>query len=84
MVLLSQGKHRLLGEDGDAPLPLQAVGIQKGVPVVYPAQFFDCAPSIEQCLREGGLPRVHMGQQTHDQIIHDDSPADVGFSRFFL
>ena len=32
-----QGEHRLLGEDGDAPLPLLGVRIQKGVPVVHPA-----------------------------------------------
>ena len=32
------GELRLLGEDGDAPLPLLGVGVQKGVPVVHPAQ----------------------------------------------
>ena len=33
-----QGEHRLLREDGDAPLPLLGVSVQKGVPVVHPAQ----------------------------------------------
>ena len=33
-----QGEHRLLGEDGDAPLPLQVVGVQEGVLVVHPSQ----------------------------------------------
>ncbi len=32
------GQLRLLGKDGDAPLPLLSVGVQKGVPMVHPAQ----------------------------------------------
>ena len=32
------GQLRLLGEDGDAPLPLLGIGIQKGVPVIHPPQ----------------------------------------------
>ena len=46
-----QGKGGLLGEYGDPPLPLQGVGVQKGVPVVYAAQGADGAGGIEQRFR---------------------------------
>ena len=36
--------------------------VQKGVPVVHPPQPPDTAGGVQQGLREGGLPRVHMGQ----------------------
>ena len=45
-LLLPQGEHRLLGVDGDAPLPLQLVRVQEGVPVVHPAQGPDAAGLI--------------------------------------
>ena len=61
-----QREHRLLGEDGDAPLLLHRVGVQKGVPVVHPAQLFQFSAGVEQSLAEGGLARVHMGQNAHD------------------
>ncbi len=41
-----KGEHRLLGEDGDTTLPLQVLRIQKGVPVVHPAQGADGAGFI--------------------------------------
>ena len=39
-------QHRLLGKDGDAPLPLHSVRVQKGIPVVHPAQPAQGAPHI--------------------------------------
>ena len=43
-------EHRLFGEDGDAPLPLEAVGIQKGIPMVHAAEPAHCAGAVEQGL----------------------------------
>lgn len=40
----------LLGEDGNAPRPLQAVGIQKGVLVIHPAQPLQPAGFIQHGL----------------------------------
>ncbi len=57
------GQHGLLGEDGDAPLPLHGVRVQKGVPVVYPAQLPDGPALVQQGLRQGGFSGVHVGQQ---------------------
>ena len=64
------GQAGLLGKDGDPPLPLQAVGIQKGVPVIHPAQLAQLAAPVEHGLRQGGLTRVHMGQYANDQSSH--------------
>ena len=55
-------EHRLLGEDGNAPLPLQLVGVQEGVLVIHPAQAADLAGGVEKGLGQGGFPRVHVGQ----------------------
>ena len=45
------GLHqRQLGEDGNAPAPLQRMGIQKGVPVIHPPQLPPGAGHIEQRL----------------------------------
>ena len=33
---LPQFQHRLLGKDGNAPLPLHGVGVQKGVLMIHP------------------------------------------------
>ena len=65
-----QGEHRLLGEDGDAPLPLQRLGVQKGVLVVHPSQLLQPPAVVEQGLRQGGLSCVHMGQYTYGQFFH--------------
>ena len=46
-----QGEYRLLGEDGDAPLPLLGVGVQKGVGVVHPAQAAQGAAPVEEGFR---------------------------------
>ena len=65
-----QGELRLLGEDGDAPLPLHLVGVQKGVPVVHPAQAADGPAPVQQSLGEGGFSGVHMSQDAQDQLVH--------------
>ena len=59
------GKQRLLGKNGDSPLPFQGVGIQKRVPVVYPTQSAAGTAAIEQRFGKGSLTRVHMSQQTN-------------------
>ena len=65
-----QAEHRLLGKDGDAPLPLHGIGIQKGVLMVHPAQLFQAAAPIQQRLGQGGLACVHVGQQTSTNSFH--------------
>ena len=45
---ISQFQHRLLGENGDAPLPLHGVGIQKSVLMVHPAQAADGPGAVQQ------------------------------------
>ena len=76
-----QGEPGLLGKDRDAPLPLQRPGVQKGVPVVHPAQLFQLSAAVEQPLGEGGLSRVHVGQNTHRQFLHSRS---LRLQRLFL
>ena len=77
----------LFGIDGDAPLPLQLLGVQKGVPVVHPAQAADVARQIEHGLGEGGLPGVHVGHDSSCQSFHVGYSPCVWFSiqstRFF-
>ena len=65
----------LLGEDGDAPLPLQGMGIQKGIPMVHPAQLPEHAGAKQQRFGQGGLPRVHVGQNAGGQFF--DCPRFV-------
>ena len=74
-----QGEHRLFGEDGDAPLPLLGVGVQKGVPVVHPAQAAQLAAGVQKSLGQGGLARVHMGQNAHSQmfVFHTQHPKSA-------
>ena len=59
-----------LGENGDAPLPLQRIVVQKGVLVIYPAQTADAAARVEQALGKRGLSRVHMGQDADRKLFH--------------
>ena len=47
---ISQFQHRLLGENGDAPLALHVVGVQKGVLMVHPAQAADGSGPVQQGL----------------------------------
>ena len=69
LLVLPQGQQGLLGEYGDAPLPLQLVGVQIGVPVVHPAQAAQLSPGVEQGLVQGGLARVHMGHHAHAYVF---------------
>ena len=72
---VSYGQQRLLGEDGDAPLPLDGIRIQKGVPVVHPAQLPQCPAAVEQRLGQGCFSGVHMGQDAQDQFLHGFAPV---------
>ena len=47
---LPQFQHRLLGKNGDAPLPLHGVGVQKGVLMVHPPQTADGSGPVQQGL----------------------------------
>ena len=47
---LGQGQDRLFGENGNAPLPLQIVVVQKGILVIHPAQLIDAAAQVEHTL----------------------------------
>ena len=66
---------RLLREDGDAPIPFQGKGVQKRVPVIDSAQLAEHPRLIQQRLRQGGFPRVHMGQDADGQFFN--SPCFV-------
>ena len=72
---IAQRQQRLLGEDGDAPLPLDGIRIQKGVPVVHPPQLPQRAAAVEQCLGQGCFSGVHMGQDAQDQFLHGFAPV---------
>ena len=58
-----RGGQCLLGKNSDAPLALQAVGVQKSIAVVHTAKATADTALIEQCLGKSGLSGVHMGQQ---------------------
>ena len=62
-------QHCLFGENRDAPFPLLAVSVQKGILMVHPAQLAQPPASIEQSLRQSGLTCVNMGQQTHGKLF---------------
>ena len=82
------GQPGLLGEDGDAPLPLLLIGVQHGVLVVHPPQLPSLAAEVEQSLGQGGFARVHMGQDAHGQFFHGDaspsSPPGAGVTQLCL
>ena len=78
-------KDSLLGEDGDAPGPLQGVSVQIGIPVVHPAQLLDGPGGVEQGFGQGGLARVHVGQDADDKSFHIVSPrVGVGFCNLYI
>ena len=62
-------EQSLFGKNRDAPGPLQAVGVQEGIPVIHPPQLADGAGAVEHGLRKGGFARVHMGQHPHHQAL---------------
>ena len=66
---IARRKQRLLGKDGDAARFFQAVGIQKGISVVYPSQLADSTCAVEHGLGEGGLAGVHMGQNAQYDLF---------------
>ena len=66
---IARRKQRLLGKDGDAARFFQAVGVQKGISVVYPPQLADSTGAVEHGLGEGGLAGVHMGQNAQYDLF---------------
>ena len=68
-VHLFRRKFRHLGKDGDAPLPLQRVRIQKSVPVIHPSQFADAAALVEQRFRQSCFSRIHVGQDAQTYMF---------------
>ena len=64
------GELRLLGEDGNASLPLLSICIQKGVLMIYPPQLPQGTAQIQQPLGECGLAAIHMGQNPHYDPSH--------------
>ena len=56
-----QGKDGLLGKDGDAALPFEREGIEKGVAVIDAAQLFYRAGLVQHRLGKRGFARVNMG-----------------------
>ena len=67
---ISQFQHGLLGEDGNAPLALHGVRVQKRVLMIHPPQPPDGAGAVQQRLRKGGFPGVHMGQYPYTAVLH--------------
>ena len=63
------GEPRLLGEDGDASLPLHGVGIQKGIAVIHAPQGAELTGDIQESLGQGGLTCVHVGQDTDGELL---------------
>ena len=59
-----RAEHGLLGEDGDAALPLLFVGVKEGIARVDPPCLPEDAGLAEQRLGERGLSRVDMGENT--------------------
>ena len=69
-----QRQHGLLGKDRDAPRPLLAVGIKKGVPVVHAPQLAQHPRAVKQPFGQCSFAAVHMCQQPDDQTFHTRSP----------
>ena len=59
---IRQFEDSLFGEDRDASLALQTVGIQETVPVIHTSKFLQFSGMIEHGLGKGRFPRVNMGQ----------------------
>ena len=76
------GEAGFLGKNGDAPVLLHPVRIEKGVAMVHPALAPDGAGKKEHGFGKGGFSRVHMGAQADDRTgSHGDSslPDPDGF-----
>ena len=55
-------KAGLPRKHGNAPLPLNLVGIQRGIAMVHPARAANGPCLVQQLFRQGGFACVHMGQ----------------------
>ena len=56
------GKAGLARKHGNAPLPLNLVGVQRGIAMVHPAKAANGPRVVQQLFRQGGFACVHMGQ----------------------
>ena len=65
-----RAQHRLLGKNGDPPLPLEIVRIEERVSVIHTSQLADLPCTIQERLREGGLSGVHVSQYADCQSFH--------------
>ena len=61
-------QHGLFGEDGDAALTFQAVGIEEAAAVVNPPQLLHRAGEIEHRLGQRGFAGVHMGDKADAEV----------------
>ena len=80
--VVGQVKGGLLGEDGDAPLPFQCEGIEKGVAVIHPPKGADGAGDIQHGLRKSRFSGVHMGQNADDGTFHKIVPSGRVFYQY--
>ena len=69
VAIRAQVHHRLVGKYGDAALPLHGMQVEKCVMMIHAPQAADCAAAVEYLLREGGLARVHVGEDA-DGLLH--------------
>ena len=58
----------LFGEDRNTALPLQLIGIQKSILVVYSPRLSNLSGLIKNALCQSRLSGIHMGQYTGHQI----------------
>ena len=66
---IRQGQQRLLGEDGDAALPLLHIVVEIRIAVVNAPHGAQRAALIEQRLAQRGLSGIHVGQQANGNVI---------------
>ena len=60
---------RLFGKDGNAPVTLLHVGVQKGISVIHPPQPADLPACIQNTLRQRRFPGIYMGQETYTYML---------------
>ena len=65
----AERRLRLLGEDRDAPGPLESVGVEVAVPVVDAPRLFQFSRKDQHRLAQGRLARVHMGEDADYRVV---------------
>ena len=73
-----QRENRLFGKNRNAPGPLLGVGVQKGVPVVHPAQLAQRPCPVQKPFGQGGFAAVHVGQQPRYDALLGEFPGGFG------